>query len=1086
MKNLLAAGTLSVILSIGSSYVCNAQGRTELPTQSEIYHTLQAVAQKQMADFTYSTKGPAFHLQDYGINSWTNATFLFGLAEWSLIAQDPAPYREWLMDIGNKANWKLPSNFIHLPPYSIYHADEINMGQFYFEMYKLYKDEEMLTDTRSRLDAIIDYPRVQDMDHENKQTWSWCDALFMAPAVYIQMSTLTGDSKYIDFMNEEFHKTYNHLYSPEDSLFFRDDSYFDQTESNGKKIFWGRGNGWVAAGLANMLKRMPQESGYRPFYEALFVKLCTRLARSQDSKGFWHASLLNPEAYPAPETSATSLITYALAYGINSHLLDRKTFYPVVVKAWGSLADAIDPDGRLGWVQPIGADPKTVTREMSVVYGPGALLLAGKELLQLNGQFDAQSVTPDIQGRSVIPFNNDWMFKRGPFEKDMIQFTNTPFSPDESFFGGYGQPVWEAVNTPHTWNATDMQTTSNSFHAGDAYYRKSYTPSLSLKDKRIFLRFEGVASTAHLYINGQFAGKHEGAYSAFAIEISSFLKFGKPNEILVKADNSPRPDIVPVNHFLFGVYGGIYRPVSLIVTEKANITVSDYASPGIYISQKEVSKKFASIGVRTKLENKYNRRFNAKLVTTIYEADGRVKDKQQMDITLSPQGRQTFEQQFTLRNPHLWQGLEDPYLYKVVTQLIDNQNNIIDEVTQPLGVRHIQLRDDNNFYLNGQQVPMYGVCRHQDRWQVGSALTNAHHDEDLAIIREMGATTIRLAHYQQAEYFYAKCDSIGFLVWAEIPFVNRVTMEEADNAHRQLTELIRQNYNHPSIYVWGLHNEVLIPENYTAEVTAELHDLAKSEDPGRYTVAVNGDGNVAHSVNMQADIQGINRYFGWYGYKMQDLEPWLEGVKRNFPHHHIILSEYGAEGNINQQDETVGESGTCCGFDHFYNENFATRLHEKQWGYIANAPHLAASYIWNMFDFCTPMSAQGGVPARNMKGMVTFDRKTKKDVFYWYKANWSKEPVLYITGRRNMNRYRAVTPVTVYSNIGQPVLLVNGQEIKSAQQGTTNVHYIFENVNLVPGKNTLEVKVNRNGTVHQDQIVWYYSPENKIENHNTQ
>ncbi|WP_370526819.1 glycoside hydrolase family 2 protein [Bacteroides sp. 51] len=685
-------------------------------------------------------------------------------------------------------------------------------------------------------------------------------------------------------------------------------------------------------------------------------------------------------------------------------------------------------------------------------------------------------------GRITIPFNDNWLFKKGPFEHDPVLAAATPFLSDQSILGGFGDPAWETVTIPHTWNATDMQTEKNSFYAGEAYYRKSYTPALTHKDKRIFLRFEGVASTAHVYINGQFAGKHEGGYPAFAVEISSLLNVGKPNEILVKVNNASRPDVIPVNHNLFGVYGGMYRPVSLIITEKVHIAVTDHASPGLYISQKEVSRKSATINIRTKLENKYNHPLPMRLVTTIYESDGRIKDKQQTNIILSPQGRQTAEQQFTLRHPHLWQGLEDPYLYRVVTQLVDHQDRITDEVTQPLGVRHIRFKKGDGLYLNEQKVPMYGVCRHQDRWQVGSALTHAHHDEDLALIREMGATTIRLAHYQQAEYVYAKCDSIGFLVWAEIPFVNRVTTHEADNARRQLTELIRQNYNHPSIYVWGLHNEVYIPHNYTAEITAELHDLAKSEDPGRYTVAVNGYGDAGHPVNMQADIQGINRYFGWYERKTQDLKPWLESLERDYPHHLIILAEYGAEANIDQQDEQTGEVGDCCGFTNSYNETFATRLHEKHWGYIAHSPHLAASYIWNMFDFCTPMAAQGGVEARNMKGLVTFDRKTKKDPFYWYKANWSKEPVLYITGRRNTERYQAVTTVNVYSNLGQPVLFVNGQEIKSAQKGTTPVHYIFENVNLAVGKNTLEVKAKYNGITYQDQIIWFYHPENKAGN----
>ena len=624
-----------------------------------------------------------------------------------------------------------------------------------------------------------------------------------------------------------------------------------------------------------------------------------------------------------------------------------------------------------------------------------------------------------------------------------------------------------------------MQNDKNNFYAGEAFYKKTYRPDASMKDKRIFLNFEGVASVAELYVNGTFAGNHKGGYSAFTIEISKLLKFGEDNEILLKVDNSSRPDVVPINHTLFGVYGGMYRPVHLIITEKVNIAVTDYASPGIYISQKNVTNKSADVNVEIKIENKNREAKRVQLLTSIYDMDGKLKLKKETAINVLPQGRQFYNQDFTITNPHLWQGLEDPYLYKVVTQIVSN-GTVIDEVIQPLGLRHFELKAADGMYLNGEKVPMYGVCRHQDWWQSASALTNEQHDADLAIIKEIGATTIRLAHYQQSEYFYSKCDSIGFMIWAEIPFVNRVSTKEADNAKQQMTELIRQNYNHPSIYTWGLHNEVYTPINYTALLTTELHDLAKSEDPYRYTVSVNGYGDPGHGVNMNADIQGINRYFGWYEKKIQDMEPWIEGMEKEYPDYKIMLAEYGTEANIYHQQEVVGDVGDCCGFDKQYNETFATRFHEIQWGYIANHPYLLASYLWNTFDFATPASSQGGVEARNMKGLVTFDRKLKKDPFYWYKANWSKDPVLYLTQRRATERENKITPVTVYSNIGVPQLFVNGVEVKNNKKGTTHVHYIFENIELKEGINEIEVKASYKGETYDDNIQWNYE-----ENRNT-
>lgn len=672
------------------------------------------------------------------------------------------------------------------------------------------------------------------------------------------------------------------------------------------------------------------------------------------------------------------------------------------------------------------------------------------------------SIVMATWGRDVKSFNDEWSFKKGPFPIDPVLFQS-----------GFDQR-WQDVTIPHTWNATDMQNDKNNYYAGEAYYKKTYRPDASLKDKRLFLNFEGVSTVMELYVNGVFAGNHKGGYSAFTIEISKLLKFGEDNELLVKVDNTSRPDVIPINSTLFAVYGGIYRPVHLIVTEKVNITVTDYASPGIYITQKNVTSKSADVDVEIKIENKNIDAKNIVLKTGIYDMEGNLKLKKEATVNVLPQGRQFFTQNFTVIKPRLWQGLEDPYLYKVVTQLVAN-GSVIDEVVQPLGLRHFELKAADGMYLNGKKVPMYGVCRHQDWWQLGSALTNEQHDADLAIIKEVGATTIRLAHYQQSEYFYSKCDSIGFMIWAEIPFVNRVSTKEADNAKQQLTELIRQNYNHPSIYTWGLHNEVYTPINYTASLTAELDDLAKSEDPYRYTVSVNGYGDPGHGVNMNADIQGINRYFGWYEKKIQDIEPWIMGMEKNYPNYKVMLAEYGTEANIYHQQEVVGDVGDCCGFDKRYNETFATRFHEIQWGYIAKHPYLLASYLWNTFDFATPASSQGGVEARNMKGLVTFDRNLKKDPFYWYKANWSKEPVLYITQRRVTERENKVTPVTVYSNIGIPQLFVNGVEVKNYKKGTTDVHYIFENVELKEGVNNIDVKASNKGQTYEDKILWNYA-----------
>lgn len=664
--------------------------------------------------------------------------------------------------------------------------------------------------------------------------------------------------------------------------------------------------------------------------------------------------------------------------------------------------------------------------------------------------------------REATLFCDGWEFKKGPFPADAMKGA-LRWNSD-----------WQPVNLPHTWNADDMQKKASAFYAGDAYYRKRFIPDPDLKDMRVFLRFEGVGSCAEVYINGYLAGSHKGAYSAFVCEIGKNLKFGEENEIIVKADNSERPDVIPVNHVLFGVYGGIYRPVWLIATDKCAIVVNDCASSGVFITQKDVTSKSADVTVKVKVDNDSTAPVTMRLENSIYDMNGKLIKTDSQSLLLSPQSMKYFFSNFRLNNPHLWQGRDDPYLYKVVSRLFKDGQQV-DEVTQPLGLRRYEIVAGKGFYLNGKKYPMYGVTRHQDWWGLGSALSNKEHDFDLEQIMDIGATTVRFAHYQQSDYIYSKCDSMGLVIWAEIPFVNRVTGQEWDNAHQQMRELIRQSFNHPSIYVWGIHNEVYHPHGYTAALTQSIHDLCKTEDPDRYTVSVNGFGSVDHPVNGNADIQGMNRYFGWYERKLQDIVPWIEKIEQNYPWCPLILSEYGADANIDHQTELLGDALDWT--SPFYPETFQTKTHETQWPVIAQHPQILASYLWNMFDFAVPTSRRGSVEARNMKGMITFDRKIKKDSYYWYKANWSKSPVVYLTQRRNDRRERRETSVTVYSNVGIPQVTLNGRSLGTPRRGNTDVHYIFDNVRLDDGENILLAKAGIDGKEYTDTITWHYEGE---------
>lgn len=690
-----------------------------------------------------------------------------------------------------------------------------------------------------------------------------------------------------------------------------------------------------------------------------------------------------------------------------------------------------------------------------MIKGERSFLMFAAFMLLLNLAVRSQTKLKE-GARTVIAINNDWQFKKDANRRD----------------AALTDLKWKNVTIPHTWNDKDIQS-GNGFYAGDATYKKELLADAGWEGKRVFIRFEGVGSESRLYVNDRLIGEHRGSYSAFAFDISYALKYGQKNKIEVRVNNQEREDVIPVNNRLFPIYGGIYRPVSLIITNKLNIAVTDFASPGIYISQKNVSAKSAEVQVKVKLENKLDKAANLTLSAKIYDASGKIVKQEDGPISVSTQGEQIFTKNLSLTNPHLWNGIKDPYLYRLVASILDG-DKVLDEVSQPLGLRKFEMKPGKGFFLNDQPYRLLGVCRHQDKQDEGNALSNEQHLADLKDIQEMGATSIRFAHYQQSEYLYSKCDSLGFVIWAEIPFVNAVSGKEAANAQHQLRELIRQNYNHPSIYVWGLHNEVYgkTPDDYTAVLTRDLDDISKTEDPDRYTVSVSGYGEMDRPTNLNADIQGMNRYYGWYEGRIGDLEQWVSGLEKKYPDNRLVLSEYGVEANIDQQEEVKRDTGNPSG--QFWPEAYQQKFHEIQWGIIEKHPYIGASYIWNMFDFAVPPANGGGVPARNMKGLITYDRKVKKDAFYWYKANWNPEPMVYLTGRRHTKRTNALTTVTVYSNVGVPVLTLNGKKINGVKKGTTDVHYVFENVKLQKGKNRIEAVAGKEDKVVKDQIDWSF------------
>lgn len=358
--------------------------KATIPDRETLQSQMKKVADWQIANFTCATEGKPGYLHDYGIDAWTNATLYLGMTEWAKVSKNSEPYFTWLKNIGDNNGWKIPDNFKDNKYYQLYHADELCIGQFYFAMYNIFKDERMIQSTKERVDWIMNNPPDTNPDYRNKQSWTWIDALFMAPPVFIELAIKENNPQYMEFMQSQFQQTYNHLYNKKHGIFYRDSSYLTKKEDNGKDVFWGRGNGWMAAGLVNILKLLPQDSQHRPFYQSLFHEFIPALVSLKDEDYYWHASLLDPDSYPSPETSATALITYAIAYGINENLLPRDEYETILANTWSKLNSFVNESGKLGFVQPIGADPKKVTEDMTAVYGVGAYLLAGSEIYRLS------------------------------------------------------------------------------------------------------------------------------------------------------------------------------------------------------------------------------------------------------------------------------------------------------------------------------------------------------------------------------------------------------------------------------------------------------------------------------------------------------------------------------------------------------------------------------------------------------------------------------------------------------------------------------------------------------------------------------
>ena len=560
------------------------------------------------------------------------------------------------------------------------------------------------------------------------------------------------------------------------------------------------------------------------------------------------------------------------------------------------------------------------------------------------------------------------------------------------------------VDLPHTWNARDGQDGGNDYWRGTCIYRTRFAaPQFNTVSHQVWIQFDGVNASAHVVLNGSPVCNHDGGYSTFRANITELLR--DENELTVEVDNSKNDRVYPQKAD-FTFYGGIYRDVSLMVVSKNHFTLDYFGGPGIRITP-TVQGADASVQVTTWHDGE------GEVSIELLDAAGNtVATGKGPDITL------------TIFNAHLWNGVKDPYLYSCKARLVVN-GTVEDETTTRFGVRSFKVDPKKGFFLNGKSYPLHGVSRHQDRKGLGNAITREMHDEDMALIKEIGANTIRLAHYQHDQYFYDLCDEVGMVVWAEIPYISEHMPNGRENTISQMKELIIQNYNHPCIVCWGVSNEITISIKDKKDMLdnhRQLNDLCHEMDKTRLTTlacyAMCGPFNRSAHIT---DMVSWNLYLGWYvpGFILNDL--WMGFFHLCFPNRPFGYSEYGAEGMPNLHS-THPHRG-----DH--TEEYQAKYHEYMLRCFKRHPWMWATHVWNMFDFAADARDQGGEPGMNHKGLVTFDRKTKKDSFYLYKAWWSDEAFVHICSKRFVERTGSTATVKVYSNQSTVALYVNGNKV---------------------------------------------------------
>ena len=614
--------------------------------------------------------------------------------------------------------------------------------------------------------------------------------------------------------------------------------------------------------------------------------------------------------------------------------------------------------------------------------------------------------------RKVINFNAKWAFSKEAKE-----------IPTEVL------KSWNFVNLPHSWNNIDGQDGDNDYFRGTAYYAKDLIKSELPESDRYYLEINGANSSADVYLNGQSIAHHDGGYSTWRVDITDYL--ADKNLFVIAVNNAENSFVYPqAADFTF--YGGLYRNVNIVCVSNSHFDLEYYGSPGLQITP-TVTGENARVEIKVFVKNG---EIGQTLKYTILDKEGNVVAETEVSDT---------EASLEISGVHLWNGRKDPYLYTAKIELVED-GKVLDNVSSRFGCRSFKIDPDNGFILNGEEYPLRGVSRHQDRWGWGNALLPEHHEQDIDLICEVGATTIRLAHYQHDQYFYDLCDEKGLVVWAEIPYISKHMPNGRENTISQMKELIVQNYNHPSIVVWGLSNEITMGGEEEPDLLENhniLNNLVHEMDKTRLTtMACLTMCKIDSSILQIPDVVSYNHYFGWYGGDTAMNGPWFDKFHKKYPNIPIGCSEYGCEAlNWHTSNPTQGD----------YTEEYQAYYHEELIKQLFTRKYMWATHVWNMFDFGADARNEGGENGQNHKGLVTFDRKYKKDSFYAYKAWLSDQAFVHICGKRYIDRVEDITKVTVYSNQPEVELFANGVSLGKKQSAE---HFFYFDV---PNKGKTEL-----------------------------